>query len=238
MRRVYLVCGTNTNRSFWEGCPAQLYRTVGREYVELRKAMTTDSTEDLESHLRGVRDDGVLWGSWGSMSKISLCEGASSMIAQRICRGLEGCVSTVVAACSLPRGSGEKKIPPGVFRSSINPSNHLAVAYYTLSSMIEEKAQFKECVGCGELFRLDLKVQHSDRTYCDYACYDRTRKRKQRAKNVSQHDHRVQQLRLIRCHPFKAHLSGDIVAQQGPKGQPTHASIGVSARVKIGGFGP
>ena len=151
-------------------------------YVELRKAMTTDSTEDLESYLREVRDDGVFWGTWGIMSKISLLEGASITIAERISRGLEGCAPTVVAACSLPGGSGEKKTPPGVFRSSINPSNLLAVAYYTLSSMIEEKAQFKECVGCGELFRLDLKLHHSDRTYCDEACYDRTRKREQRAK--------------------------------------------------------
>ncbi len=89
---------------------------------------------------------------------------------------------TLVAACSSPGGSGEKKVPPELFRSSINPSNLPAVAYYTLSSMIEEKAQFKECVGCGELFRVNLKVQHSDRNYCDDACYDRTCKRKQRAK--------------------------------------------------------
>ncbi len=112
-----------------------------------------------------------------------LLEYASILLAKQITEGLEGCTPTILAACSLVRG-GEKVGPAGDFRSSINPSNLVAVAYNNLVTLIESKAWFKECVGCGELFRMKPEF-HTDRTYCDDACYDRTRKRKQRAKERS-----------------------------------------------------
>jgi hypothetical protein len=156
-------------------------------YVELRKAITTRSTEGLKSCLRGLRDVRGRWGDtllWGSMPREDeqLLEESSILLAERITKGLEGCAPTMVAACSLPRTDGEKEGPVGDFRSSINPSNLVAVAYYTLSTLIESKAWFKECAGCGELFRLNPKIHHRDRTYCDDDCYDRTRKRRQRKK--------------------------------------------------------
>jgi hypothetical protein len=80
------------------------------------------------------------------------------------------------------RDGGRKEGPAGDFRTSINPSNLVAVAYYELVTQIESNAWFKECVGCGLHFRLDPRIHHRNRAYCTDACYERTRKRKERAK--------------------------------------------------------
>jgi hypothetical protein len=150
-------------------------------YEKLREAITTDSTENLRAFLRNMRDVGNAYGAIPANDE--LLEHVSILLAEQITRGLEGCSPTLLAACSLERRPGEKEGPPGDFRASINPSNLVAVAYYELVALIESKAQFRECVGCGKHFRLNPEIHHRDRTYCENACYDRTRKRRQRAKN-------------------------------------------------------
>jgi hypothetical protein len=150
-------------------------------YMDLREAITTQSTERLRARLRTWRDNAIFWGAMPEEDE-ELLEGISVRLAERINKGLEGCSPTIVAACSLVREGGKKEGPPGDFRSSINPSNLVAVAYKELVAQIESKARFKECVGCGMLFRLDPSIHHRDRTFCTDACYERTRKRRQRAK--------------------------------------------------------
>jgi hypothetical protein len=82
----------------------------------------------------------------------------------------------------LERAPGQKEGPPGDFRASINPSNLLAVAYNELVTLIEMKAEFRECIGCRKYYRFDPDIHHRDRRYCEEACYERTRKRDERAK--------------------------------------------------------
>lgn len=161
-------------------------------YEKLREALATGSVDYLKSFLRTTRDTGNAFGAMPEDDE-KLLEHASVLIADRVTKGLEGCTLTIVAACSLERGNGKKEGPPGDFRSSINPSSLVAVAYHELAVLIESKAWFKECVGCGELFRLVPRVHHRDRTYCDDTCYDRTRKREERTRKRSQIRPGVQQ---------------------------------------------
>jgi hypothetical protein len=48
--------------------------------------------------------------------------------------------------------------------------------------LIEMKAEFRECIGCRKFYRFDPDIHHRDRRYCEEACYERTRKRDERAK--------------------------------------------------------
>ena len=151
-------------------------------YMDLREAIVTHSTDRLRARLRTWRDHNLFWGAMPEDDE-ELLEGISVRLAERINKGLEGCSPTIIAACSLVRKGGKKEGPLGDFRSGINPSNLVAVAYYELVAQVESKAWFKECVGCGMLFRLDPSIHHRDKAYCTDACYERTRKRRQRARN-------------------------------------------------------
>lgn len=62
----------------------------------------------------------------------------------------------------------------------------LTTAYASFAHLIANKYRFKECVGCRKLFRLYPEIHHSDRAYCEDACYERTRKSKERAKKREQ----------------------------------------------------
>jgi len=150
-------------------------------YAELREAITTGPVEPLRSFLRTTRDTGNAFGAIPEDNQ-ELLEHVSILLAERITKGLIDCSPTILAACSLEREGGMKEGPAGDFRASINPSSLLAVAYNELAALIESKAWFKECAGCGKLFRLDPNIHHRDRAYCEDACYDRTRKREQRAR--------------------------------------------------------
>jgi len=150
-------------------------------YARLREAITTGSAETLRALLRSTRDVGNANGSMPGNDQ-TLLEHVSVLLAERITEGLRGCSPTLLAACSLERSHGEKVGPPGDFRTSISPSNLLAVAYYELVSLIEAKAEFRECVGCGKYWRFDPAIHHKDRRYCEDACYERTRKREERAR--------------------------------------------------------
>lgn len=150
-------------------------------HLYLREAIATSSTERLRARLRKWRDGTTFWGAMPEEDE-ELLEGISVRLAEQISRGLEGCSPTILAACGLARDGGPKEGPAGVFRTSIRPTNLVAVAYYELALQIESKASFKECRGCDMLFRLDPRIHHRDRAYCTDACYERTRKRKERAR--------------------------------------------------------
>ena len=153
-------------------------------YERLREAITTDSTVNLRAFLQNTRDVGNAYGSMPADDE-TLLEHVSILLAERVTEGLEGCSTTLLAACDLERAPGEKEGPPGDFRASINPSNLLAVAYYELVALIEMKAEFRECIGCRKFYRFDPDVHHRDRRYCEEACYERTRKANERAKKHS-----------------------------------------------------
>ena len=176
--------GSDECRESWQSWLVAGYKlslTIGL-YAGLKEAITTDSTDrtkPLRATLRITRDLGNAFGAMPEKDE-DLLEHVSILLAKRITEGLEGCTPTILAACSLVR-SGEKVGSAGDFRSSINPSNLVAVAYNELVTLIESKAWFKECVGCEKKFRLNLDIHHRDKSYCEDACYERTRKRKQRA---------------------------------------------------------
>jgi hypothetical protein len=153
-------------------------------YGRLREAILTGRTEKLKAFLQHTRDVGNAYGSIPADHE-TLLEHVSILLAARITKGLEGCSPTLLAACSLERAPGEKEGPPGDFRASINPSNLLAVAYNELVTLIEMKAEFRECIGCRKFYRFDPDVHHRDRRYCEEACYERTRKANERAKKHS-----------------------------------------------------
>src|SRR5215204_2824155 len=159
-------------------------------YARLREVITADSRErvrvslnNLRATLRNIRD---VRNAEGRIPEDDheLLEDVSILIAQQITEGLEGCTPTILAACSLERG-GAKVGPAGDFRSRINPSDLLAVAYNELVTLIEVKAEFRECVGCGRFWRFNPDIHHRNRRYCEDACYERTRKREDRAKKRS-----------------------------------------------------
>jgi hypothetical protein len=155
-------------------------------YARLREAITTESLESvekLEAFLRTTRDVGNASGIVPSGDE-DLLEHASILLARRITEGLEGCTPTLLAACSLERG-GKKVGPAGDFRVSINPSNLVAVAYNELVTLIEMKAEFRECLGCRKFWRFNPEIHHRNRRYCEDACYERTRKSEARAKKRS-----------------------------------------------------
>jgi hypothetical protein len=153
-------------------------------YARLREAITTGSTQKLRASLQNTRDVGNAYGSIPADDEALLVH-VSILLAERITKGLEGCSPVLLAACSLERPSGRSEGPPGDFRASINPSNLLAVAYNELVTLIETKAEFRECVGCGKYYRFDPTIHHRDRRYCEEACYERTRKSKERARKRS-----------------------------------------------------
>jgi hypothetical protein len=180
--------GSSDCRESWQSWVVAGYKlslTIAL-YARLREAITTESVESiekLEAFLLTTRDVGNAAGMMPAGDE-DLLEHASILLARRITEGLVGCTPTLLAACSLERG-GKKVGPAGDFRARINPSNLVAVAYNELVTLTEMKAEFRECVGCGRFFRLNPEIHHRDRTYCDDACYDRTRKREDRAKKRS-----------------------------------------------------
>jgi hypothetical protein len=176
--------GGDGSREAWRSWLVEgykLWRTMAL-YTGLRTAVTsesTDRTEPLRAFMRAERDLGNAFGSMPENDE-ELLEHVSILIAEQISKGLEGCTPTLLAASSLERGKGKKEGPAADFRSSINPSNLVAVAYNELVALIESKAWFKECVGCGELFRMKPGFRKT-RDYCEERCYDTTRKREKRA---------------------------------------------------------
>jgi ribosomal protein S27AE len=104
-------------------------------------------------------------------------EGMSILLGERINAGLQGSKQTFVAACSLNR-DGEKVGKAGDYRYSVDPSNLVAAAYYEFASLVVTKRRFRYCAGCGHYF----VAHHGNRIYCDERCWERTRKRKQRAR--------------------------------------------------------
>jgi hypothetical protein len=153
-------------------------------YARLREAITTESTENLKASLRNTHDVGNAYRSMLADDE-ALLEHVSVLLAERITKGLEGCSPTLLAACSLERTPGEKEGPPGDFRASINPSNLEAVAYSELVTLIEMKAEFRECIGCRRFWRFNPDVHKKNRRYCEGLCYERTRKADGRAKKRS-----------------------------------------------------
>lgn len=178
--------GGDDSRETWQSwlvAGYKLSRTIGL-YMKLKEAIDMESTESLRSFLRATRDTRNASGRIPDGDR-DILEHVSGEIATLVSKGLEGCSPTIIAASSLERGNGKKEGPAGDFRSSIDPSNLVAVAYYELVAQIESKAWFKQCIGCGELFRMKPGF-HRDRAYCEDACYERTRKSEERAKKREQ----------------------------------------------------
>lgn len=153
-------------------------------YARLREAIITESTENLKASLQNTRDVGNAYGVIPA-DDATLLEHVSILLAERITEGLEGCSPTLLAACSLESAPGVKEGPPGDFRASINPSNLVAVAYNELVTLMEMKVEFRECIACGKFWRFNPDIHHSNRRYCEDACYERTRKAEVRAKKRS-----------------------------------------------------
>lgn len=147
-------------------------------HMTLRESLDAGTVQPLRQYLRLMRDLGIFYGAMPQDSE-KLLRGISIILAERVNKGMQGCKQTFLAACSLERDGAEVG-PPGDFRYSIDPANLVAAAYSEFASLMVTKARFKGCPGCGRVFR----AEHGNRTYCNDACSERSRKRKQRAKKT------------------------------------------------------
>lgn len=143
-------------------------------YIALHEGLDAGSGEPVRRFLRGFRDRGLVWGSFPDDDEGCL-ESASIILGERITRGLEGCNQTFAAACGLVR-DGEKVGRPGDFRFGIDPPNLVGAAYHELALLIVTRVEFRECAGCGRLFRPD----HGRQIYHEKSCSNRRRQHKRR----------------------------------------------------------
>jgi ribosomal protein S27AE len=148
-------------------------------YMILRESLNASSAQALREYLKLMRDLRIFFGVMPQDPE-ELPRGISIMLAARVNKGMAGCKQTFLAACSLDRDGVEVR-PPGDSRYSVDPPSLVAAAYNQFASLTVTKARFKDCPGCGQVFR----AEHGNRTYCGSStCSGRARKRKQRAKSA------------------------------------------------------
>ena len=162
--------------------PLQQWRAAG-----LYLSMTITLYLALQSGIRDGKDgpvrnllwmyrDGELFTRSIPDDKDECLEYASEQLAELITRGLEGCTPKIEAASSLVKEDGSKVGPAGRFHLGIVSNNLMAPAYWYLASMIQARAEFRECAGCGRLFQ----PEHGSQIYHKKSCGNRNRQRKHR----------------------------------------------------------
>jgi hypothetical protein len=144
-------------------------------YVTIEQSIEENSAEPVRERLRMYRD-ATLFGRVPLPDlDEELLEYASIQLAERITRGLAECTPTFVAACSL-LDNGAKVGKAGDFRFGNDPGSLIGAAYYTLAGLIARKERFKNCEGCGRMF----KLEHGSQRFCEKKYATRKRQRELR----------------------------------------------------------
>jgi predicted nucleic acid-binding Zn ribbon protein len=161
----------------WRVAVRHLWVTIGF-YLTLNVAWEAGSAKPVRKYLQRLRDPDIdLFYARLPDNDRQVLEIASTLLAERITRGMEGCNWTFVAACSLRRESVQEGGPMD-FLFGEDPSDLVAAAYAQLASLIANKVPLSECEGCGKTFI----PKHGRKRYCTKRCSDRVRKARQRAK--------------------------------------------------------
>jgi hypothetical protein len=96
---------------------------------------------------------------------------------KQISTGLAGLINNHVAQYPMvliPAFRFEEKAPPGEFDFGREPPNLQKALYTNLATMIGQRAELKECVGCGRLFHPESGKQK----YCTKSCASTSRWRR------------------------------------------------------------
>ena len=158
----------------WRAEVKHLRVTVGM-YVTLKVADEVGRAKPARDYLRYLRDLDLFYALIPDNDQECL-ESVSTLLAERITRGMEGCSWTLIEASSLSRG-GVKEGGLMDFFFGENPPNLIAAAYTQLASVIANKIPFGVCEGCGKLFTR----KHGNKRYCITDCNVSIRQRRSRA---------------------------------------------------------
>jgi hypothetical protein len=134
-------------------------------YQSLEAAIRSGSLEP-------IRKLELPWPEWfvKEASYEKYLEAASLMVADLITSGLEDCRLGVVSTVGLDvEGRG-----PGAFRLSHSPPHLLAAAYAQLAMLVVNRAELRECPGCGRIFHPESAKQK----YCTESCASTSRWRR------------------------------------------------------------
>jgi len=132
-------------------------------YMELGEAERTGSAESLRS----------LNIAWQDMPETSNDEDYLKLVSM----GLAGLINNHVARYPMvlfPAFRFEEKAPLGEFVFGRQPPNLHKAIYTDLATMIGQRAELKECVGCGRLFHPESGKQK----YCTKSCASTSRWRR------------------------------------------------------------
>ena len=132
-------------------------------YMKLREAERTGSADPLRS----------INMTWQSLPETSTDED----YLKEISTGLAGLINNHVArypTVLIPAFKFEEKASPGEFVFDRQPPNLYEALYSDLATMIAQRAELKECVGCGRLFHAESGKQK----YCTKSCASTSRWRR------------------------------------------------------------
>jgi predicted nucleic acid-binding Zn ribbon protein len=163
----------------WRVAVGNLWVTIGL-YLTLNGAWEAGTAKPVREYLKRLRDPDIdLFYERIPDNDRQCLEAASTLLAERITRGMEGCSWTLVAACSLWR-EGVQEGGPMDFLLGDDPPDLVAAAYAQLAQRLAKKAPFEECEGCGKTFT----PEHGRQRYCSKRCNNRARKARQRAREA------------------------------------------------------
>ena len=160
-------CGTGKCRESldtWQQVVREVNITIGL-YRALREAAKTGSASPVRSFLEGRR--------WGGLplpeNDEDYLKQNSSVLAAMISNHLSRCSTTLIPAFPL-----DKNTDPGKFVFSLRPRDLLAAAYVSFATLVAQRAELRECLGCGRLFHPESGKQK----YHDAACASTSRWRR------------------------------------------------------------
>jgi hypothetical protein len=157
--------GTGECRESVSGWQQAAYeaRVVVLLYMKLREAERTGSADPVRS----------LDMTWPGLPETS----NDKDYLKQVSGGLAGLINNHVAqypTVLIPAFSFEEKAPPGEFVFGHQPPNLHAALYTTFATMIAQRAELKECVGCGRIFHPESGKQK----YCTKSCASTSRWRR------------------------------------------------------------
>ena len=150
-------------------------------YAVLQVGLEAKTAEPIRHHMRVHRDEGFGHGIIPDDND-ELFEYVSRLLAERITTGLESCKQAVVAACGVTKG-GRPLGPAGDFRYRTQPTDLIGAAHLQLARLMVNKAEARQCKGCGRWF----VPKHGSQWYHTQECGRNKRRRDsyQNTKNAS-----------------------------------------------------
>ena len=178
---------------WWRTWGTYLATTIGL-YATLQEGLDTNTAEPVREYMRAHRDVESGYGIIPDI-KDDLLEYASILLAERITNGLRGCEQTLVAACGVTKG-GKPIGPAGDFYYRTKPTDLIGAAHLQLASLVVNKAEARQCKGCGRWF----VPKHGSQWYHTPECgrnkrrrdsYRNTKNARARGSNAAAIEHRT-----------------------------------------------